>query len=94
MNDGRRVIYTRFCPAAEGYPSRINASATPAGWTWITHPDDLPGGYAAHRAAAQRLMDRLHWCGGLEGGPFRNGYCWVVLDQDDDGRGVRRAAGP
>jgi hypothetical protein len=72
-----QAIQSKFIGPTNTRPARIKATCA-AGSITISHPQDLSG-QAAHRQAAQALLDKLHWGYKILGGNLPDGnYCFVL----------------
>lgn len=73
-----QAIVTKFIPRTNTKPDRIKAICA-AGSATICSDTLEVRGQAAHRAAAEALMAKLHWGEKLLGGCMPDGnYCFVM----------------
>ena len=74
-----KAIVTKYHEPTDTRGSRITASDEDGNKCTIPYPYELSG-EACHRAAAQALCDKMNWTGEMQGGPLKNGYVFVFVE--------------
>jgi hypothetical protein len=74
-----KAIETRYVGPTNTKGSRIIASDSDGNRVSISYPHELSG-EACHRAAADRLCEKMGWTGRRAGGATKRGYVFVFLD--------------
>lgn len=77
-----KAIQTKYLPCTNNRGSRIKAWIEGGSSVTIPYPHELSG-EEVHKAAAQKLADKLGWTNKLIGGGLPNGdYCFCLVDVD------------
>lgn len=74
-----KAITTKYHGPTNTRGSKISASDGDGNRVTISYPYELSG-EAVHRAAADRLCEKMGWDHKLVGGSVKNGYVFVFVD--------------